>query len=303
MTASNEKFKAYIFMHLSILLWGFTGVLGRAIQLNEALLVWYRLIIALLSMGLFIGFSAHRFEIARRDASRLIGVGVILVTHWVCFYGSIKYSNVSITLSMLASSSLFTAIMEPLVTRSRFKWMEILLSVIGMAGIWIIFQFETRYVTGILLGLAASFLGCFINIFNRPLVNKYPPVLVSFYEIGAGFILLTILLPVYLHFVPANKLFPTTTDWLLLTILAVACTHVTLVLSLAALRQLSAFTLNLSINLEPVYGIALAFFFYKENRELHPNFYIGGALILLSVILHGLLAWRETRKNALGQLV
>ncbi|MFN8275902.1 MAG: DMT family transporter [Chitinophagales bacterium] len=290
-------------MHLSIFLWGFTGVIGRAIELNEGLLVWYRILIAVASMGIGLLITKTSFRVERADGWRLMGVGAILVTHWLFFYGSIKYSNVSITLSMLASSSLFTALLEPLLLRTRLKWSEVLLSVIGMAGIWIIFQFETRYVTGIMLGLVASFLGASLNIFNRPLAQKYPPVLVSFYEIAAGVVLLTSMLPLYLHFFPTTKLLPDIKDWLLLLVLAVACTHVTLALSLAALKQLSAFTLNLSINLEPVYGVALAFIFFQENRELHPNFFVGGALILLSVVAHAVLAWRESRKEALQQLL
>ncbi len=285
-----DKRQALLYMHISIVLWGATGVLGRGIQLSEGLLVWYRMLITVTSMAAFIVYSGRSFALPKGDRLKLMGIGTVLTIHWLFFYGSIKYSNVSITLCMLATSAVFTALFEPLLTPKRFEWRELIFGLLALIGIWVIFSVEQMYTTGIILGLLASFVGSFFNIFNKNMVHKHSAVLVSFYEIAAGVVVLTLFLPFYIGYFHPVKLLPDTTDWLLLTILAIACTHVTLVLSLAALRHLSAFTLNLSINLEPVYGIALAFLIYHENEHLHKGFFIGGAIIMLSVLLHAYFA-------------
>jgi drug/metabolite transporter (DMT)-like permease len=230
-------------------------------------------------------FTRQPLQINTRDLLKLTGIGAILTIHWLFFYGSIKYSNVSITLAMLASQGLFTAIMEPVVSAKKFRWDELLFSITAMIGIWLIFAVEQVYTTGIILGLLASFVGAFFNILNKDVVSRHSPVVVSFYEIASGLVMLTLFLPLYIHWFHPVKLLPGAMDWALLLVLGVLCTHVTLVLSLAALRHFSAFTLNLSINLEPVYGIALAFLIFHENKQLHSGFFIGAAIIMLSVVL------------------
>ena len=293
-TFDTPKQKAYLYMHLSIILWGFTGVLGRGIQLQEGLLVWYRMLITVVSMFVFILITKQSLQIDRKDLFKLIGIGTLLTIHWLFFYGSIKYSNVSITLTMLASQGLFTALMEPLVTEKKFRWDELLFSITAMFGIWMVFEVEEIYTTGIILGLLASFVGAFFNILNKDVVSRHSPVVVSFYEIAAGLVMLTLFLPFYINYFHPVKLLPDGADWLMLFVLAVLCTHITLVLSLAALKHLSAFTLNLSINLEPVYGIALAFLIFHENKQLHPGFFVGAGIIMLSVFLE---AYFQSRKK------
>lgn len=281
-------------MHLSIILWGLTGVLGRGIQLQEGLLVWYRMLINVVSMLGIIIYTRQSLRVGTTDLLKLIGIGTVLTIHWLFFYGSIKYSNVSITLTMLASQGLFTALMEPLVTKKKFQWDELLFSITAMIGIWMVFEVEEGYSVGIILGLLASFVGAFFNILNKDVVGRHSPVVVSFYEIAAGLVMLTLFLPFYITYFHPAKLIPDQTDWLLLIVLAVLCTHVTLVLSLAALRHLSAFTLNLTINLEPIYGIALAFLIFHENKQLHRGFFIGAAIIMLSVLLEAYFQSRKT---------
>lgn len=279
--------KAYIQMHLSILLWGATAVLGRGIALNEGLLVWYRIIITTISLGVYILITGRSFKVSKPTLLKLTGVGVLLMIHWLFFYGAIKYSNISVTLSVFSSTTLFTALIEPVITSKKFNRMELLYSLMAMAGIGIIFYTDkNNYTTGIILALLAAFMGAFFNILNKDVVKEVSSEVVSFYEIFAGLVSLTLFLPFYINYFKPEKIFPSTTDWVLLVILAVACTHVTLILSLNALKHLSAFTLNLSINLEPVYGIALAFLIFHENNSLNTEFFIGAALIMLSVVLH-----------------
>ena len=281
-------------MHLSIILWGATGVLGRAIDLSEGLLVWYRLIITTASLSFFIWFTGRSFRVSFPVFRRLALIGVLLMIHWLFFYAAIKYSNVSITLSVFSSTTLFTALIEPVITSKRFNRMELFYSLIAIAGIIIMFYTDTySYGIGIILALLAAFVGAFFNIMNKNVVNEVKSDLVSFYEIAAGLAVLTVILPFYIHFFEPIKLLPDLQDTSLLFVLAIVCTHITLILSLNALKHLSAFTLNLSINLEPVYGIALAFLIFGENKNLNAGFFIGTVLIMLSVVLHSYFAEKE----------
>lgn len=281
-------------MHLAVLLWGATGVLGRGIELNEALLVWYRLLIVSVSLFVYIKFTHGKLWVTKKQLIRLSIVGILLMMHWVCFYGGIKYSNVSVTLSLLSATSLFTALLEPLIERKKVNRSELLFSIIAMLGIGIIFYSdENTYGVGMILALMAAFLGAFFNILNKEVVKELESSVVSFYEIFIGMLLLTVFLPFYVGYFEVEKLLPTTTDWVLLTILAILCTHITMILSLNALKHLSAFTVTLSINLEPVYGILLAFLIFRENNNLNAGFFIGTLVIMLSVLLHTYFARKE----------
>jgi drug/metabolite transporter (DMT)-like permease len=294
----SETTKAHIQMHISILLWGATAVLGRGITLGEGMLVWYRMIITSCSLFIFIRLTQKTLRVPRTTLLKLAGIGVLLMIHWLFFYGAVKYSNVSITLSLFSSTTLFTALIEPVITEKKFNRAELLFSLMAMAGVCIIFYTDTnQYGIGIFLALMAAFVGAFFNILNRNVVKTVSSEVVSFYEILCGLIALTLFLPLYLHVFKVQKLWPTNTDWLLLAILAIMCTHVTLVLSLNALRHLSAFTLNLAINLEPVYGIALAFAIFGENKQMGRGFFAGTVLILASVALHGYMAARASKKE------
>lgn len=285
--------RAHLQMHLSIFLWGLTGVLGRGIALSEGLLVWYRMLLVSLSLLLFVWWKRENLRVGGVTFLKLAGIGSLLTIHWLFFYGAIKYSNVSMTLSVFATTTLFTALFEPLVTGKKFNPSEIVYSLIAIAGIGVItYSDENNFKLGIILALLAAFTGSFFNIFNKNLVNKLSSSVVSFYEISTGFAVLTLFMPLYVNWTQPQQLFPTISDWILLLVLAVVCTHVTLILSLNALRHLSAFTLNLAINLEPVYGILLAFVFFHENKELNGLFFAGAFLVVLSVVLH---AWFQPK--------
>lgn len=281
-------------MHLSIILWGLTAVLGKGIGLNEGLLVWYRMLIVSVSLFVYLRILNISIHVSVNQFKRLFLVGTLLMIHWIFFYGAIKYSNVSVTLSLFASTTLFTAILEPTMTGKKFDTMEILYSILALLGIGIIFYSDSNnYTAGIILALLAAFVGAFFNILNKSIVHELNTGVVSFYEISMGFLSLTILMPLYLHMSPSQKLFPDTSDWIQLFVLAILCTHVTLILSLNALRHLSAFTLNLAINLEPVYGIALAFIFFGEDQQLNRWFFAGASIIMMSVVLHSLHSKRQ----------
>jgi len=289
----NATTKAFLQLHIAVFLAGFTGVLGRLIHLNEGWLVWYRMLLSTLILVLILLFSKKSILIERKYLLQCIAVGGMIALHWVFFYGSIKYANVSIALVCFAATGSFTALLEPLIYKRRIDLFEILLGLLVLLGIFFIFHFDVQYKTGILLGVAAAFLSALFPIFNKRIIQKVPAANLTLYELGGGWLVLSLLLPFYLQFSPAATAIPSLSDWFWLLMLSMFCTVLAFQLSVSALKKISAFTANLTYNLEPVYGIALAFFIYHENKELGKGFYWGISLILLSVLIQTLRVWRK----------
>lgn len=289
--------KAFLQLHMAVFLAGFTGILGRLITLNEALLVWYRLLIAVLALWILYLFQRKLHRISLAGLARIMGVGVIVVLHWVTFYGSIKYANVSIALVCFSATGFFTAILEPLITRKPLSKNEFLLGLLAIAGISLIFHFDPQFKTGIILGIIAAFLCGLFSVYNRLLVQQHTPETVTLYQLSGGFLFLTILVPFYLHYIPADHLIPTVSDLGWLFVLGLFCTVWAYNLLMNALKKISAFTVNLTYNLEPLYGIALAFLVYREDKLLSATFYIGLLLIVLSVFLQTGLVYRKQKAN------
>lgn len=286
---------AFLRLHLAVLLAGFTGILGRLITLNEALIVWYRLLLSAIALWLIAAFRKKLVIPSLPVLLSIIGVGLVAALHWVSFYGSIKYSNVSVALVCFSSIGFFTAIFEPLILRTRVVWQEILLGLMVIAGIFIIFQFDSRYKTGILIGLISSMLGAVFPILNRQLLKKVSVDTLVTYELTGGFLTLSLLMPLYMRIFPTSYVVPSPADWGWLLVLSLLCTVWAFFLSSYALKYISAFTVNLSYNLEPVYGILLAFLLFGENKAMGPHFYAGLALIVLAVFLQMWRVWRSHR--------
>jgi drug/metabolite transporter (DMT)-like permease len=277
--------KALIQIHLAVLLWGFTGVLGRAILLDAPVLVWYRMLLTAVFMAVILFYRKQWVRIAPRDMVQLALVGCLMGLHWVAFYGSIKYANASIALVCLSTASVFTSLLDPLVNKSRHDKIEILLGLLALSGVYFIYQFQQFYGLGIVFGVIAAILSSVFTVLNKRIASKYPARTMVFYEMGTGWILITLLMPLYMNYKPEAALIPAGWDWIFLVILSLCCTVWAQSLALNALKHISSFTATLSVNLEPVYGILLAFLFFQENKELHGGFFLGMGLILLSVIL------------------
>ncbi len=277
--------KAYFQLHIAVFLAGFTGVLGKLITLNEGLLVWFRLLITVVSLGLILWVKKRLQKIDLTDALRILGVGAIVAFHWVTFYGSIKYANISVALVCFSATGFFTAFFEPLILKRKLAWTEVLLGLLGIAGIYIIFDFHPQFKTGILFGIISSMGSAIFPIFNKRLLLRFSPEILTLYELGGGLVTLTLMVPLYLLVFPAGNYLPTGYDWFWLLILAWFCTVLSFDLQLNALKKITAFTANLTYNLEPVYGIILAFLFFQENEHLKTAFYYGAALILLAIVL------------------
>lgn len=290
--------KAFLQLHAAVFLAGFTGVLGRLIELNEGWLVWYRMLLSSLLLLLIFFIRKQPIRIERKYLMQCVGIGALIALHWVFFYGSIKYANVSVALVCFAATGSFTAFLEPLLHKRRLDLVEVLLGLLVLLGIYLIFHFDVQYKTGILLGVAAAFLSALFPIFNKRLIRHIPAANLTLYELSGGWLMLSLLLPLYLQFSPAVKHFPSLNDWFWLLMLALFCTVLAFQLSVNALKKISPFTANLTYNLEPVYGIALAFLLYHEEKELGEGFWWGILLIVASVVIQTLRVWKTKKTVA-----
>ncbi len=277
--------KAFIQLHVAVFLAGFTAILGKLITLQEGMLVWYRMLITAITLLALLYFRKELQRLSLKNTFKFFGVGTIVALHWVTFYGSIKYSNVSVSLTCLSAIGFFTAFLDPLIMRRRIDFTEVFLGALAIAGIYLIFDFYPQYKLGILFGIISALLASLFPIFNKHLLKTFPAKTVTLYEMCGGFIALTFILPLYLNLFPAQYYLPTVNDWLWLLLLSWVCTVFTFILALNALKKISPFTANLAYNLEPVYGIILAFIIFNENKYLSEGFYYGLGLILLAVIL------------------
>lgn len=285
---------AYLRLHTGILLAGATGVFGRLISLAELPLVWYRMIIAAaVLLGVLIANKRFRMP-CRSHLLRMAGCGVLLAIHWVLFYASIKASNVSIGVVCIALNGFFTAILEPLTGHKRVSCREILLSLITLAGILLIFGLETRYRTGIIIGTLSSFFYTLFAIASKRVQTSTGQTssMMLLCELVAGWMALTLVLPIYAEFYPGAKLIPTGVDTALILVFASVFTIGPFLTQLQALRSISAFTVNLSYNLEPIYSIVLAMILFDEGKELNAPFWTGVFLIILSVVLQTIISKR-----------
>ncbi len=295
--------KAFFQLHISVFLAGFTGILGKLITLNAGLLVWYRLLITSVSMWILFYFTKQLQRISWKDILKLTGIGFLSALHWVTFYGSIKDANVSVALVCFSSVGFFTALIEPLITRKKMNWVELLLGVLVIAAIYIIFHFDPRYKTGIILGVSSAVLLAVVMIYFKGFVQRIRPETVLTYQLSGALLTLTLFMPFYLNQFPTDYLIPGFKDWMWLLALSWFCSVLAFQLTGHAIKKLSAFTVNLTFNLEPVYGIILAFAVFGESRELSWSFFIGLALIAASLIIHIVLLLKEERKIKIQDVI
>ncbi len=292
--SAKETQRSYLELHLAVFLWGFTAILGKLITLEEIALVWWRVLITCLSLLLFKVVWKNLPKIPRKTILKMMGVGVVVATHWVLFFGSIKYSNVSICLVCMATGSFFAAILEPIIMKYKHRWYELALGFFVIPGMFLVVKFiPVDKLMGVYMGLASAFLAALFAILNKTIIDKEPktnPLAMTFVELGSGWLFLSIVFPIFKRYVSDTPFQPQgINDLIYLLILALLCTTFAYVLGLRALRHLSAFTSTLVVNLEPVYGIVLAWLFFNENEEVGEFFYLGVFIILLAVFIHPLL--------------
>ncbi|MBB5637753.1 drug/metabolite transporter (DMT)-like permease [Pedobacter cryoconitis] len=287
--------KSYIQLHIAVLLAGFTGLFGRLINLNEGLISWYRLLISGLVMWIYLSVTGKKQNLPLKERFRIGSIGFILGIHWIFFYGSIKYSNISVGVVCFALTSFFNAILAPLINKKRLSFQEIALSSLTLCGIALIFGMDASFRLGIVLGIISAIFSALYTIFNERLVQEYESNTIILNQMIGGCLGLTFILPVFLLFSPAAYLVPSMNDFGWLVVLSVFCTVLMYFLITSALKKISSFTVSLTYNLEPLYTIALAIIVYKENKVLSTGFYIGLSFILISL---GLQMYRVKAKNS-----
>ena len=280
--------KSYLILHIAVILAGFTGIFGKLISLNEVALVWYRVLFS--TLILLLGFKI--LKIKRLDSLKdkivIVQVGSLLMLHWIFFYASIKYANVSVGVICYCLTSFFTAIFAPIINKRRFNYEQLFLSLLTIVGISLIFHFDASYQLGIILGVISSSFSALYTIYNERIVLKYDSKIINYYQLGGGTILLGILMPFYYLVFPQLVYIPSLTDVVYLILFSIFCTIGLYILFAEALKNLSAFTVNLTFNLEPIYAIGLAFLIFDEAKEVNASFYWGLALVLLSVVLQAI---------------
>lgn len=281
--------KALLQLHTAVFLWGFTGVLGRAITLNSTMLVWWRLLITMVSLWVLYLIQGKARGINWKAGVMISLIGTVQALHWVTFYGSIKLANVTIALTCLSTTALLASLIEPLIIKRRFDPVEILLGLFAIAGILIIYNTHLQFSIGIVVGLISAVLTVLVSVTNKKIIEAYKPEQITLYQLTGGFVGLTVLLPAFQALFPESWSLPGTWDWVWLIVLSWLCTILTFFLYIRALKLVSAFTMNLTLTLEPIYGIVLAFIIYKENKEISEWFYVGFALIAVAVLFH---MWR-----------
>lgn len=290
--------RSYLLLHLAVILAGFTGVFGKLISLNEGLLVWYRVFFSAAWLFMIIKISRTSSPKSIREKFDIAKIGMLITIHWVFFYGSIKYSNISVGVVCYSLTSFYTAIFGPLINKRRFIPTQLLLSLLTLFGIALIFHFDASYQLGITLGVISSAFAALYTVYNERLVKKYDSRLINYYQMIGGTIGLGLLLPIYLHYFPVAKLIPGLKDTICLLLLSLFCTVGLYILFAESLKRIPAFTVNLSFNLEPIYSIIIAFLFFSEGKQVNISFYIGLFFVAASVILQTLISINARRTLA-----
>ncbi|MBL0913006.1 MAG: DMT family transporter [Bacteroidia bacterium] len=287
----KQERSADLQMHFVVLLWGFTAILGKLISLSGPVLVWHRLWITVFTLMCIPGVWKHIRAFKRRQVLHLAIIGILTALHWVCFYGSIKMADsASVALSALATGSFFAAILEPLITRTRFDWINIFLGLMVFTGVRFIYADSAIDPAAFSVGILAAFLAALFSTLNKKYATGFDARAATAVELGFGFLFLSLLLPVFES--PESLpevLYPKPADWLWLIILSVVCTALTFVLALHCLKYISAFKSNLYVNMEPVYGIIMAALIFNEAEDLGLPFFIGAAVIISAVFIKPLL--------------
>ena len=283
-----STYKYYILLHLIIFMWGFTGILGKLIELDAFIIVWHRVLIAFIALGLYLLFRKKSLRISNwQSGLKLIGVGIIVTMHWLTFYKSIQLSTASLGILCLSTTTLHVTWLEPLVMKRPFQLSEFLLGLIVIFGIYFVSSdFQPHEYVALGYGLLSAMCAALFSVFNAKLAQEIPTPTITLYEMGTGLIFLTIVLILQQRFT-TDIFIMTTSDFLWLLFLGILCTSFAFLVTIEIVKVLGTFTVSLSINLEPIYTILLAIFILQEHTLLNNRFYIGATLIILVVIANG----------------
>lgn len=294
----NDNLKSYLNLHLIVFIWGFTAILGALITIDAENLVWYRMLIAMIFLGGFIAVKKQSFQVPIKEFFKLIFVGLLIALHWIFFFKAIHVSNVSITLSIFSLGAFFASLLEPLFYGRKVLWYEVFFGLVIIAGLGLILQVEIKYLTGVYYALAAIILGVLFTLMNGKLISDHEPSVITFYEFGAGVFFITIYFLFQGKFT-ADFFEMSLNNWVLLLILASICTAYAFTASVKVMQRLTPYTVMLTTNLEPVYGIVLAYFILGGKEKMSVEFYIGAVIIIITVILNGVFKHYQNKKENL----
>lgn len=289
----KDKFKNYLHLHFLVFIAGFTAILGELITISAIPLVWYRMIIALVLMFIYIKITKVNIKIPLKDIAKLSLAGIIIALHWITFFASIEASNISITLSMFSTGAFFASIIEPIVFKRKIIGYEMLFGLAVILGVVIITQSELKHLEGILLGIVSAFLSASFAVLNGKFLKKFTATTISFYEFISGIVFITILMFVFGYGYSPEIFHLTNEDIGYLFILGSICTAYAFIGSVYVMHHVSPYTVMLTYNLEPVYGILLALIFFPYSETMSSTFYIGAILILTAVLINGILKNRK----------
>lgn len=292
----NDKLLNYLHLHFIVFIWGFTAVLGALISLEAIPLVWYRMLLATGFVFVFVKFRKVSLRFSWKVLGQFALSGVIIALHWLTFFGAIKASNVSVTLAVLSTGAFFASLLEPLLYGRKIIFYEVFFGLIVMVGLYIIFDVESSYALGIGLALVSAFLSALFSVLNGRLVKKHSPSAISFYELMFGVLGVTIFLAVSGGF-SVEFFVVSAMDWVYLAILASGCTAYAFIASIHVMKWISPYTVMLTINMEPIYGIILALIVFGESEKMGSQFYYGAIIILLTVVVNGIIKMTQERKR------
>ena len=282
-------FKDYLHLHFLVLIWGFTAILGLLITIPPVEVVFYRTLISAVGLGMLMFVNKLSFSIGRNEIIYLLLTGSLIAGHWILFFASARVSTASVCLAGMATTSFWTSLLEPLMLKKRIKWYEVFLGLIVVVGLYVIFHFEFDHAIGLLLALISAFLAALFTVINARFAKVHHHHTITFYEMSGAFISIVLFFPVYKVLFAENhhiNLHVSYSDIFYISILAIICTVYAYSASIEIMKKISAFSINLTVNLEPVYGIILAVLIFGEKEKMHTGFYIGAVIILLSVLAH-----------------
>jgi drug/metabolite transporter (DMT)-like permease len=284
----TSKFKNQLHLHFIVFIWGFTAILGALISIEAMPLVWFRVLLASAILFVFLKFKRYKFDEKPADLLKLLFGGILVALHWVTFFYAIKISTISTTLVTMSSSAFFVVLIKPFFERKKFEVYELILASMTIIGFIIIFRSETLYAEGIIIALISSFLVAFFSVYNSKLIKSYKGIKITFYELFFACIFLTAILLIRGDFSPSFFMI-SKNDWLYLLVLASLCTAYPFVVATNLLKKMSPFTIVLTNNLEPIYGIILALIIFGERERMSLEFYLGGLLIFGCVLINGII--------------
>lgn len=288
----NDNLKNYLHLHFIVFIWGFTAILGALISLDALPLVWFRMLFAVGFILIYIYIKKIPFRISSKSFLKFVLAGFIIALHWFTFFKAIKVSNISITLACLSTGAFFTSLLEPILYGKKIVWYEVFFGLLVVFGLCIIFNVEGKYIEGMVYALICAFLSALFAVINSQFVKTHNPVIISFYELAGGVVFFTGLL-LFSNSFSANFFQLSSKDFLYLMILSSICTAYAIIASTSLMKHLSAYTVMLTINLEPIYGILLAVIIFQEKEKMSVEFYLGAIIILATVIINALIKSRK----------